>query len=332
MALLQKLPDELLTEVVSYLADDKSLLFKLAIQSKRLSELVRPFLAREVCFVTRPSSKSFRLFVRSTGESTVFASMVRDVLLDWDQGTSTTHDLMNRLLRRLPQLRSLTLQACWDNRPWTHQYLKKNPMEFLTVVDLNIQHLTMDDVVKYIFLKRLEHMSISWINKPTIPRLPNTVSYGDSNVSSLKLGLGVHLPEDVLHEILKYPRSLKTLVTNLPGRDGPNNYFRPALPMTTPLSPAGVTRALEPTMISLTRLTVLNENCEWPSHDCSRTDLRSFIALKKLQIASRCYFLAGSSTRDGIVHLLPASLEDLEVWTCSSISCHQWLSEFVAQC
>lgn len=127
IALIQNLADELLSEIFSYLIDDKLLLCFVASQSKRLSELVRPLLARHVRFVTRSPSKSYQLFVRSLTESSLFASMVQDVILVWSQCTSATHDLNNELLERLPQLRSLRMEACWDDLRWKHEFLKKNP-------------------------------------------------------------------------------------------------------------------------------------------------------------------------------------------------------------
>ncbi|KAN0105009.1 hypothetical protein V8E51_010754 [Hyaloscypha variabilis] len=146
-----------------------------------------------------------------------------------------------------------------------------------------------------------------------MPKLPKGISYGDSNLLSLRLESGFHLPEDVLNEILKYPKSLKTLITNLPGRDVPKLYLQPGSKVTTPLVPDAVTRALDPTRLSLVELSLVDEECEWPSQDRGRTDLGNFTVLKKLQISSRCYFLPGISARDSVAHLLPASLEEIEI-------------------
>ena len=317
MALVQNLADELLSEIFSYLIDDKlSLLCFVASQSKRLSELVRPLLAKHVRFITSPPSKSYQLFLRSVTESSLFASMVQDVILAWHQCTSATHDLNNELLERLPRLRSLRIEAHWSNLCWKHEFLKKNPMEFLTEVNLEIRYLSTADVVKYVFLRRLKSLSISNISKPKVPKLPKNRSYGDSNVVCLKLGSRFHMPEDVLNEMLIYPRGLKTLITNLPGWDMPGNYIRPRSELMAPLSPVAVTRALEPAKLSLVDLSLV-ENCVWPSHDRSRTDLSDFTAIKKLQISSLCYFLPGNSKRDGIVDLLPASLEEIVVCSLS---------------
>ena len=317
MALIQNLADELLSEIFSYLIGDKLLLCFVASQSKRLSELVRPLLARHVRFITRPTSKSYQLFVRSVTESSLFASMVLDVILTWGQCTSATHDLNNELLERLPQLRSLKIEAFWDDLRWKHEFLKKNPMDFLTKVNLKIPYLSTADVVKYVFLRRLKCLSILYISRPKVPKLPRNRSYGDSNIVCLKLESGFHLPEDVLNEMLRYPRGLKTLITNLPGCEIPDNDFIPGCKLTTPLSPVAVMRALEPTKRSLVDLSLVDENCIWPSHDRSRTDLSDFTAIKKLHISSLCYFLPGNSERNGIVHLLPASLEEIEVCSLS---------------
>jgi hypothetical protein len=242
--------------------------------------------------------------------------MVQDVFLTWSQ-RSANHDLNNELLERLRQLRSFRIEACCDDLRWKHEFLKENPMEFLTEVNLDIRYLSTADVVKYVFLRCLKCLSISYISRPQVPKLPRNRSYGDSNIVCLKLESGFHLPEDVLNEMLRYPRGLKTLTTNLPGWDFPGNYFSPRPELTAPLSPVAVTRALEPTKLSLVDLSLVDENCVWPSHDRSRTDLSDFTAIKKLHISSLCYFLPGNSERNGIVHLLPASLEEIEVCSLS---------------
>jgi hypothetical protein len=167
-------------------------------------------------------------------------------------------------------------------------------------------------------------MSITCMAQPTLPQLPRNNSYGDSSISFLKLGSGFHLPEAVLNEILRYPGNLKTLVTSLPGEDC-TDIFRPGQNLETPLSPIAVTTALNPTKHSLEELSLVDENCIWPSHDGSRTDLSNFTAIKKLQISSLCYFLPGNSKRGGIVYLLPVSLEEIEVCPSSDaqlIDCH----------
>ena len=313
MTTLQSLADELLSEILSYLAHEKCLLCSLAVQSKRLSELVRPLLVRQVRFVTRPPPKQFHLFLRSVTESSTLASMVKEVVLSWSNGVPMVHDLNDALLELLPELQSLTLKVMWDKPPWQHRFLKKNSMHSLTHINLDIKYLTTSDVVKYIFLRRLKSMSISWIEKPTVPKLPSNHTYGDSNISLLKLDSGFHVPEAALNEMLRYPRNLRTLITSLPGRDPPNNYSRPGADLTTPLSPAAVPKALDPTKDSLTELSLVDVDCVWPSHDGSRSDLSHFKALRKLQISSLCYFLPGYSKRGGIAHMLPSSLVELEV-------------------
>jgi len=320
MAMLQKLADELLSEILWYLAGDKALLCNVAIQSKRLSEIVRPILVRQVRLATSPRSRdpASKLLIRSIMESDLLASMVHDVTLGWGHGDATIQNINNKLLERLTRLRSLNIRAGADNPLWKHQYLKRNSLDFLTHLELHISCLTPSDVVKYIFLKSLKRMSISWMEEPKMPKLPKGISYGDSNLLSLRLESGFHLPEDALNEILKYPKSLKTLVTNLPGRDVPKLYLQPGSKVTTPLVPDAVTRALDPTRLSLVELSLVDEECEWPSQDRGRTDLGNFTVLKKLQISSRCYFLPGISARDSVAHLLPASLEEIEVWPISA--------------
>jgi hypothetical protein len=156
-------------------------------------------------------------------------------------------------------------------------------------------------------------MSISWMDRPEVPKLPRNLSYGTSNIFSLNLEPGFQMLEVVLNEILGYPRKLKSLVTNLPGRDL-SIHSMSGQELTTHLSPVAIPRALDPTKHSLVELRLVDENCVWPSHDRSRTDLSEFTALRKLQISPLCYFLLPRPPkRDGIVHLSPTSLEEIEV-------------------
>jgi hypothetical protein len=141
MALLQNLADELLSNIFSYLAGDKRLLCKIAIQSKRLSALVRPILIRQVQFVNGHSRRK-ELFLRSIMESSLLASMVHDLSFGWSKDDNSVHSVNNALLERLSRLRSLTLRALWDKPPWRHQFLEKNSLELLTRLTLELRDLT----------------------------------------------------------------------------------------------------------------------------------------------------------------------------------------------
>ncbi len=144
--------------------------------------------------------------------------------------------------------------------------------------------------------------------------LPRNRSYGDSKISSLNLGADSHLPEAVLSEILRYLESLRRLVTSLPGRGLSDDPFRQGADLAMPLSPEAFSKALDATKSSLTELSLVDMDYVWPSHDGSRSDLRNFPSLKKLQISLLCYLLPEVSKRGGIDSLLPSSIEELEVY------------------
>jgi hypothetical protein len=314
MALLHKLADELISEIISYLVNGKPLLCNVAIQSKRLSELVRPLLVRRVQVITSPTdSKQHSLFMRSIKESSLLASMVQDISIAWSDGNAEVWAVNNKLLERMSSLRSLTLDSGWDRSPWDHEFLETNSLDRLTHVNLNMQNISTADMVKYMFLRQLESMSVMWMARPTMPVPPSNRLYGDSNIASLYQSSNFHLPEKVLKEILRFTGSLKKLYTSLPGGDIAMRCFGFGRDMVTPLSPIAITRALDLIKHSLTEFTLVDENCVWPSHDRSRTDLSNFTALRKLQISSLCYFRPGVCGRDWITHLLPAPLQEIEV-------------------
>ncbi|KAE9377736.1 hypothetical protein N431DRAFT_434886 [Stipitochalara longipes BDJ] len=210
-------------------------------------------------------------------------------------------------------LRSLTVQARWDRSLWQHQYLEKISLELLMQVELNIQNFSTAEIVKYIFLRRLKSMTIASMARPTMPKLPSNRAYGDSNIYSLNMDSNFHFPEAVLHEILRYPKHLKTLLISLPGGDISARCPRFGVDMITPLSPAAIPRSLDPVKHSLTELSLMEMDCVWPRHDKTRADLSNFTFLKKLRISSVCWFLSGVSRRDGIELLIPGSLEDIEI-------------------
>jgi hypothetical protein len=71
------------------------------------------------------------------------------------------HNFHNTILERLPELRSLTFKAGWDDCPCKHEFFVENSLKHHMNVNLDIRRLDTAEVVKYIFLPRLETMSIS---------------------------------------------------------------------------------------------------------------------------------------------------------------------------
>lgn len=84
--------------------------------------------------------------------------------------------------------------------------------------------------------------------------------------------------------------------------------------MSTPLSPFGISWALDPVKDSLEKLEQINFGCEWPGHDGSRMDLSQMKALRSLSCPSVCFFGPGGAfeQRSGLFKLLPSALEELK--------------------
>jgi len=307
------LVDEILTEILLYLINDKPSLCSLAIQSQRLNTLCRPILVRYVHLLTGPPAKKYHLFLRSVKECPALASMVQHIHIGWSEGDRQVHNCTNTILEQLPALRSLKLHAWYDDSPFNYRFLKHSSMDLLTDIDIDIRYFSMADMNRFFFLKRLNKMSISWIERPTVPNLPNGHSYRSSSVTKLDLGPNLYLLPSILTKVLKFPAKLITLSTALPGRDKPDQWIPQGRTLTTQLSPVLVPIALEPVRWSLEDLTLIDENCIWTGHDGTRTDLNHFSSLNILKISSLCYFPSGVSQRDNIAHLLPPSLKKLDV-------------------
>ena len=66
---------------------------------------------------------------------------------------------------------------------------------------------------------------------------------------------------------------------------------------------------------TLRRLKFYTKQQEWPSHDGTRIDLSSFVALKELKASAICFLAPFSRkiSKDGFYKLLPKSLEMLHV-------------------
>jgi hypothetical protein len=87
-----------------------------------------------------------------------------------------------------------------------------------------------------------------------------------------------------------------------------------SIEVSSPLSPSGISWALESLNDSLEKLEPINLGCEWPSHDGSRMDLSQMKALRSLSCPSACFFGPGGAfeQRSGLFKLLPSALEELK--------------------
>jgi hypothetical protein len=329
MVKLQELPTELLSEIFSYLAWDKQLLRNLALQCKCFSLAVRPILLRNIVLTPNggPKSLKLELFNRSICEAPLLASMVRSLSIIWSESSIKLHGNIDSLLSRLTALRVLKVQNSSDHAPFKNNFLNVNNMNKLTEVALNDTNLTVEILVRYIFLENIHRLSVLWLRNPApptfdllgyheaewpAPSLPKGKTPGSSPLVVLDLGPIFHLPEPVLKEILSWPKALRQLRSTIPGQNDPGR-FGVSKQLLSTLSPESISRALSPTKDTLEDLELIDTTCEWPGHDETRMDLSDFKALRKIWVPSTCFFknFTYGVKREGMYMLLPPSLVDL---------------------
>ena len=354
--LLTSVPDDIFHTIVSDTSLDKSSLRALSLANRRFAEPAQQQLVRNVDILVPFAgltadgvSTAFTLFVLTIRERPDLARSVRAVTLKWCYGNGThqkDQDLcfsVNHLLEKLPNIRSLSLAA--DELPhnpiqlgirpqlaFQPNFLLVNPMLSIRDVRISDNRLTAADVRKYISLPSLRTLGVSLMDVQTDIPLTGlkTIGYKSTALSILIL-LGFHLPEQELQELLQWPRKLKTLACSIPGREQHGRkdiWHKPK--MNHLLSPASLTRALEPVKHSLVNLWIEDSGTDWPGHDDSRIDLNDFSSLKSLLVLASCLFItqAPQPSRVWVHKLMPPSLEKVEVYSRSLSFTPQYLIFF----
>ena len=328
MSSINALPEEVLSKVISFIQHDHAALRALTHVSHDFNCSTLPYLVRHISFIIRKPdhsfSTSFELFMRSLHENNKIALYVQTVKLRWSTGTSITknnrraYSRANDLLRELPNIRILSLSIIGPLPvPFDHGFLDTNPLPLLREFKLFDFNATAAHIAKYMIITPVKTMKIERLNvhAPLSRSIRETSPCRISKLSSLRLPY-FHLPTSTLSDILCLPQSLEILHCTLPG-DQELRFGALQASMRTALSPAAMTRVLEPVKDTLVELR-LDDGIltRWPSHDRSRIDFSQLNALRRLGISSSCLFpfpTAKEKEREGLWRLLPSQLEELDV-------------------
>lgn len=322
MSFISDLPDEIIGQIFSHFIYDKCTLNQLALVCQQFYRVAQRSLVQHVELrdLTPEDEKSpqirsnFGLFVRSVDENPGIAPMVREIKLSWNRERSRNHACANQLLGKLTSLRALSIVA---TRPKTERSFTKH--EALSSVHLEDDLLNMSDVVPYMFLESMRHISIVYLQNPYTSE---DYAAGSSRITSLNFGPDILLPESVLQKILRWPRALEQLTCHVPGYASQRHlpYFKQ---MKNPFSPYNIQVALAPALSSLVELTLLSDGTFWPAYDKTRLDLREFKTLQRVRVPSILFFdqapisyselLAKLESHNQLYKYLPQSLVELKV-------------------
>ncbi|MCJ1401439.1 hypothetical protein MMC11_004652 [Xylographa trunciseda] len=319
MPTLTALPNEVLHQIILYLEHDLSALRKLSILNHNLYALTRPHLYRRInVFITTrkdPLSVGYDLFMRTLTHEPLPGPLVRHVVLMLQKGLVEIHTRANTLLRLLPGLVTLRIDAGHGRVGFTPTFLASNPLYALTELVLNDPQLTIPVLISWLALPSLHSVTTSVLYfPPNAPRMPASPST-PSALSSLKLG-STHIRPPLLHALLSHTPQLSALSLALPGLSTP---FAPRVThnMMVALSPAEVAAALEPVQGSLRVLNLSSGVMTgWGGHDGTRMDFSAWSQLRELNVPASCLFATmgpARTGRDGIGRLLPRSLEVLQI-------------------
>ena len=333
MASLESLPAELLRKIASSLCSEKHL-SQLAKANRYFYQAVLPLIYRHVDLALRERDGSWNpkceLLLRSIRARPELANHINHVVLSMfgtyatkDEDKITVNVLAKNLLCALRNLRSLRLDAggpagCRLNLTGAVD----GAFSMLERVELNSPDLDYEDVCAFLHQPNIRILRVRFLDYRTLrPDLIDTTISGTTSLSELHI-TAVHVPENILSEILRLPRKLHTLTIQIPGLRKPSyafgrlNFAVPPV-MESPLSPSKVTESIQPAQATLVSLKIFEDaHTRWRSHDGTRLNLASFTALQVLKIPSHLVFpkkLPSPPSRNGLYRLLPASLLSIDI-------------------
>ncbi|KAF2840596.1 hypothetical protein M501DRAFT_1001582 [Patellaria atrata CBS 101060] len=191
----------------------------------------------------------------------------------------------------------------------------------LKAVHLLTEIFSPEDLYQFMILPELNHITVGQFRSLVSSNIAID-PIKTSPIRSLDLTNSI-IPEPILGEILAHTGKLQELFCRVPGRMGSNPYSSISGLMNS-LSPAGVTATLTPIRHSLRHLCLLGDNYRWVNHDGSRLDLRDFLSLQKVEVASSLMFDPSipSDHREGVCRLLPPTIKSFTVraYLCRKIS------------
>ncbi len=227
----------------------------------------------------------------------------------------------NELLRRLPNIRSLSID--WNDKEHTFvpDFLRHREHRQLKEVTILHGQSSLDEIGAFRTTASLS--SIVAKNLDSASKLsshlldPDPAGHDSPRLKLMDLG-GSHFPHTELRRLFELFPTVTTLACAIPGREEstamPPERHSMTL-MTSLLSPGLVAQAFAPLQEGLVELK-LNDGLLtiWPGHDQTRMDLGDFTCLKVLHVPSGCFFEGSPLVqRKGVRTLLPPSLEEFNV-------------------
>lgn len=206
MSTFQELPTELLSQIINYFVGNRKQLRILATLCRSISLAVRPILLSEVSLASYdehgPGTHRLELLNRSIIESPELIAMIRSMSVAWSGKDAGLPELNDSFLGRLTALRYLKMQNTTGADFFTNEFLRVNGLEGLEKVVINDMHLTVDEMAKFMFLKKVRCVSIECLRQrppPTLDVGRLEQRAGESSVVDLNLGPNIiHLPEAIL--------------------------------------------------------------------------------------------------------------------------------------
>ena len=331
MATLERLPAEILYNIATFLSYSLKDLSHLAMVNSAFYQTVSPLVYRSIDLELRRVDDTWNpkceLLIRSMSERLQLAKYINHIGLRTfklhDEETTKVNAHANNLLRPLRNLHSLELEA---KGPLHFRYAFTGAVNgaFSTLerVRLSNRDMEYDDVCIFLHLKNIRKVKVEALDYRTLrPGLIDATLFGTTSLLGLEITT-VHLPEEVLTEIVRLPKSLSSLSIKTPGLQKPSYTFggldfANKAKMARLLSPSKITNAIQPVQTTLTSLYISeNSHTSWPNHDRTRLDLSSFTALQLLSVPSHLIFpqkLPRPPSRNGLYRLLPPSLHELSI-------------------
>jgi hypothetical protein len=219
---------------------------------------------------------------------------------------------MGRIVNHYRQLR----EGRPVERDFECAFLDNAEYDFNNVRTVHLKHeFSTTEILRFMVLPGVREVKATALGIMRAYRLPQELADTTSNVTCLALGGGWtwSMEPETLHSILAIFPNLRELKCQVPVSailTGPSG----GTTVTRPVSPAGLSHALQPVRATLRKLELLNWRHKVP-YDGTHMNLLNFAVLQELEIASSCLMPDGPPCveRNGVCGLLPPRLRHLKV-------------------
>lgn len=323
MLLLTELPEDILLEITSHLANDRQALMSLTVTSRMFCSVTLPRLYRnvdlDVWSLDRYSSK-FETYQCTINQRPDLGLLTKSLNLRLQGRTPMTEsykvfDRVMLLLRKLPNVLSFGLKLYeFFGICFKFEFLDARLMSSLREFKIKDHSKDIYDLFHQTTMHNVHSVHVEDMKRLEIMNSPPVFFDGiELSLKSLSFGSNIYIQPETMRGLLQQTPSLKLLICNISAMIG-----RPRS-----LSDCSAAHVLEPVRHSLTTLHLRKDDLShwlWASLKSSRFDLSSFKSLKILSIPARCFHgmkECSMSARDvperGVYRLLPPNLEQLTV-------------------